>query len=141
MRGRVLVCISGTEKTLDGARHPLMDTGDVETESATNDARAYNDTADAHGPYEFFRRVLGGAYGDALNQTLERTLLFMKEASGVPVMLSMLVLVFEEREAAVIDQDPAEPAARCRHEVGREPAHQICSRYVPPVCVELALND
>ena len=36
-----------------------------------------------------------------LNKTLERTLLFLQEASGVPVMLSMLVLVFEEREEAV----------------------------------------
>jgi len=60
----------------------------------------YNEQSHAHGPYEFFRTILGGSYGDVLNRTIERTLLFLQEASGVPVLLSMLVLVFEERQLA-----------------------------------------
>ena len=57
--------------------------------------RDFNEESHAHDAYEFFRTELGGSYGPVLNNTLERTILFLEEASGVPVLLSMLVLVFE----------------------------------------------
>ena len=59
--------------------------------------RQYNEESHAHDVYEYFRTELGGSYGPVLNKTLERTILFLEEASGVPVLLSMLVLVFEMR--------------------------------------------
>jgi hypothetical protein len=60
--------------------------------------RKYNEESHAHDAYEYFRTELGGSYGPVLNKTLERTILFLEEASGVPVLLSMLVLVFEMRD-------------------------------------------
>ena len=45
----------------------------------------------AHPDYEYFRSKMGEKEQDAM---LERTMLFFEEASGIPVLLSMLVLVF-----------------------------------------------
>ena len=45
--------------------------------------------------FEFFRQRLGKHGGsEHINATLERVLLFLMEAAGVPVLLSLLVLVF-----------------------------------------------
>ena len=49
--------------------------------------------SDAH--FDFFRQRIAGKGGsDNINATLERVLLFLMEAAGVPVLLSLLVLVF-----------------------------------------------
>jgi hypothetical protein len=50
----------------------------------------------AHDHYDYFRSQLTGAYTWELNALLERTLLFLEEVRGVPVLLSMLVLVFKQ---------------------------------------------
>eukprot|EP00966_Prymnesium_polylepis_P054970 1270685-Prymnesium_polylepis.1 len=40
---------------------------------------AFNENAHAHGPYEYFRSILGGSYGPELNSLLERVIAFMEE--------------------------------------------------------------
>eukprot|EP00959_Pyramimonas_sp_CCMP1952_P061552 1286295-Pyramimonas_sp.AAC.1 len=56
----------------------------------------------AHADYEFFRSKMGEREQDTM---LERTMLFFEETRGVPVLLSMLVLVFN---AATDRNGPAE---------------------------------
>eukprot|EP00966_Prymnesium_polylepis_P304634 7038224-Prymnesium_polylepis.1 len=59
----------------------------------------FNDGAHAHGPYEFFRSRLADAYQRDMDAMIERTIDILQEMAGVPVLLSMLVLVFKHREA------------------------------------------
>ena len=59
---------------------------------------AHNENAHAHGPYEYFRRILGGTYGPKLNTLLEHVIVFMEEVFRTPVLLSMLVLCLANRE-------------------------------------------
>jgi hypothetical protein len=49
----------------------------------------------AHQDYEHFRSKMGEKEQDTM---LERTMLFFEEASGIPVLLSMLVLVFGDSD-------------------------------------------
>ena len=59
---------------------------------------AHNENAHAHGPYEYFRRILGGSYGPELNALLERVIVFMEEVFHTPVLLSMLILCLTHRD-------------------------------------------
>lgn len=59
---------------------------------------AFNENAHAHGPYEYFRRILGGSYGPELNSLLERVIVFMEEVFRTPVLLSMLILCLANRK-------------------------------------------
>ena len=54
----------------------------------------FNDESHAHDHYNFFRAKLRDSSGRELDAMLERTLVFFEEVRGVPVLLSMLVLVF-----------------------------------------------
>jgi len=58
----------------------------------------YNENAAAHGPYEFFRGSLADNYVKDMDEMLERTIIFLQEMAGVPVLLSMLVLIFKNLE-------------------------------------------
>ena len=58
----------------------------------------YNDSAHAHGPYEFFRSLFADTYETELDVTLEHVILFFEEVGKVPVLLSMLVLIFMGRK-------------------------------------------
>ena len=57
-----------------------------------------NEGMHAHTPYEYFRSLLKSAYEAGLNAMLERMLVFLSEVQGVPVLLSMLVLIFATRD-------------------------------------------
>ena len=59
---------------------------------------AHNENSHAHGPYEYFQRILGGFYGPALNDLLERVIVFMDEVFSTPVLLSMLILCLTHRQ-------------------------------------------
>lgn len=61
--------------------------------------RRYNEDAHAHAHYNFFRSLLSGAYSSGLDEMLERALLFLEVLSGVPVLLSLLVLILKHRRA------------------------------------------
>mmetsp|Transcript_2992 Transcript_2992/g.8957 ORF Transcript_2992/g.8957 Transcript_2992/m.8957 type:complete len:1166 (+) Transcript_2992:1503-5000(+) len=69
--------------------------------------REHNDASHAHGPYEFFRSLLARAYEKGLDEMLERAILFLTEVRGVPVLLSMLVLIFRSREEDSVEALPA----------------------------------
>ena len=61
---------------------------------------AHNEAQHAHDHYNYFRAKLGAKYQTELDQSLERMLLFFEEIRGVPVLLSMLVLLLRDPEAA-----------------------------------------
>ena len=66
----------------------------------------YNEEAHAHDHYNFFRTMLQGTYDVGLDSMLEKTVLFLEAVSGVPVLLSMLVLLFKrERGPAQLPTD------------------------------------
>jgi hypothetical protein len=67
----------------------------------------YNDRAHAHDPYEFFRSLFAGAYEDDMDAMLERAILFLEEVKGVPVLLSMLVLLFKHHKEGSTEPLPA----------------------------------
>lgn len=67
----------------------------------------FNHNADAHGPYEFFRSRLADMYEKDMDTMLERTIAFLEETSGVPVLLSMLVLIFKHHDAHIREPLPA----------------------------------
>eukprot|EP00966_Prymnesium_polylepis_P315919 7299080-Prymnesium_polylepis.2 len=54
----------------------------------------YNDQCHAHDHYDYFRSLLGNKYGTDLDVALENVLTFVDEIRGVPVLLSLLVLIF-----------------------------------------------
>jgi Ran GTPase-activating protein (RanGAP) involved in mRNA processing and transport len=57
--------------------------------------------------YNFFRHRLGSsARTESINTTLERVLLFLMEAAGVPVLLSLLVLVFSSQTEEDLEMLP-----------------------------------
>ena len=56
--------------------------------------RRWNEESHAHDDYEYFRGKLARRYEKDMDAMLERMLLFLAEASGIPVLLSMLVLLF-----------------------------------------------
>lgn len=55
----------------------------------------YNDDSHAHDHYNFFRTLLAASYGPSLDLMLGRLIEFLDEVAGVPVLLSMLVLLFK----------------------------------------------
>ena len=59
---------------------------------------SYNDESHAHDHYDYFRSLLEARYDSDLDKFLERTILFLQEVSGNPVLLSMLVLLFGEAD-------------------------------------------
>ena len=61
---------------------------------------AYNDASHAHDHYDYFRSLLEGSYATELDMMLERTMLFLEEVAGVPVLLSMLVLLFDDGQVS-----------------------------------------
>ena len=67
----------------------------AELQVQQRDILAFNDAAHAHDHYNYFRSLLADTYTTDLNAMLERTILFLEEVSGVPVLLSMLVLIFD----------------------------------------------
>ena len=60
---------------------------------------AYNDDEHAHDHYNFFRSLLSSGYDQELDAMLEKTVRFFEQIQGVPVLLSMLVLLFKHRTA------------------------------------------
>ena len=68
----------------------------AELQVQQTDVLAYNDQAHAHDHYNYFRSLLADKYASDLDAMLERVLLFLDEVAGVPVLLSMLVLIFED---------------------------------------------
>jgi len=68
---------------------------------------AFNELADAHAHYNFFRALLASLYEAELDAMLERVILFLEEVRGVPVLLSMLVLLFKHREEGSTEPLPA----------------------------------
>ena len=71
--------------------------------------RKWNDESHAHDHYEYFRSLLAGEYESGLDELLERTITFLDEVRGTPVLLSMLVLIFRFRQK---QSDEALPADR-----------------------------
>ena len=58
---------------------------------------AHNEDTHAHDHYEYFRSQLKGVQYKELDPMLERVLDFLDEVSGVPVLLSMLIVVLAHR--------------------------------------------
>eukprot|EP00966_Prymnesium_polylepis_P061656 1430701-Prymnesium_polylepis.1 len=58
---------------------------------------SFNELSHAHDRFNYFRSELKGLYVTGLDQALERVFNLYEEASGVPVLLAMLVLVFGNR--------------------------------------------
>ena len=58
------------------------------------DILLWNTLSHAHDNYDFFRRDLSNNYERQLGESLGRVLEFLEEIGGVPVLLSLLVLVF-----------------------------------------------
>jgi len=58
--------------------------------------RGWNEESHAHDDYEYFRGKLANKYEEEMDTMLERSLVFLTEASGIPVLLSMLVLLFAD---------------------------------------------
>ena len=52
----------------------------------------FNEASHAHDHYNYFRAALRDAYSSELNALMERTLDFLGEVNGVPVLLSMLIV-------------------------------------------------
>ena len=68
----------------------------AELQVQQRDILAFNDAAHAHDHYNFFRSLFASRYTTELDKMLERTMLFLEEVAGVPVLLSMLVLLFDD---------------------------------------------
>ena len=70
------------------------------------DSRKYNEEQDAHTHYDFFRLRMSTGTGESddaaarVDETLEKVLSFLIEAAAVPVLLSLLVLVFSTSSGA-----------------------------------------
>lgn len=66
----------------------------------------YHERAQAHVHYSFFKRILGsgGMSVATLDRMLERMLVFLEGVRSVPVLLSMLVLIFQYRENAASNE-------------------------------------
>ena len=62
------------------------------------DILRYNDDEHAHDHYNYFRSLLANDYEQDLDKFLERTIVFLQEIQGTPVLLSMLVLLFGDAE-------------------------------------------
>ena len=58
--------------------------------------KGHNEKSHAHDHYEYFRTLLASKMDKDLRDMLERLMLFFAEARGVPVLLSMIVLVFAD---------------------------------------------
>ena len=56
----------------------------------------WNDESHAHDFYDYFRSMLANTYQEDLDGALEAFLDMYNEAAGVPVLLSMLVLIFSD---------------------------------------------
>eukprot|EP00966_Prymnesium_polylepis_P094783 2194515-Prymnesium_polylepis.1 len=69
--------------------------------------KQYNEASHAHDDYEFFRGLYEGSEKD-VDATLERAIVFLEEVKGVPVLLSMLVLLFKHRPAGSTEPLPAD---------------------------------
>ena len=71
----------------------------------------YNNESHAHDHFDFFRSLLAATYDKGLDAMLEKTVRFFAEIRGVPVKLSMLVLLFKHRcagDTAPLPTDPLE---------------------------------
>eukprot|EP00519_Triparma_laevis_P008571 CAMPEP_0182519176 /NCGR_PEP_ID=MMETSP1321-20130603/44958_1 /TAXON_ID=91990 /ORGANISM="Bolidomonas sp., Strain RCC1657" /LENGTH=1957 /DNA_ID=CAMNT_0024727141 /DNA_START=127 /DNA_END=5997 /DNA_ORIENTATION=- len=68
----------------------------------------YNDESGAHDAYEYFRSLLSSSMDKDLDEMLERTIVFLEEIKGVPVLLSMLVLIFNSSESVGLQGLPAD---------------------------------
>ena len=55
---------------------------------------------DSHAMYEYFRSLFKGEYTTAMEDTIDRAITFFEEVRGVPVLLSMLVLILRQRQQA-----------------------------------------
>jgi len=58
----------------------------------------HNATSHAHDHYDFWRSNMASSYEEDMDAMLERTISFLDEVRGVPVLLSMLVLIFKNRQ-------------------------------------------
>lgn len=80
--------------------------------------------SNAHARYSFFRRQLASASTTKLDERLEKTVYFLDECAGVPVLLSMLVLVFKNRieaDTTAVPSDMYELYEKAmRHALGDE---------------------
>jgi hypothetical protein len=68
----------------------------VELQVQHRDILNFNDDSHAHDHYNYFRTLLANNYSVNLDLMLERTLSFLSEAAGIPVLLSMLVVLFAD---------------------------------------------
>eukprot|EP00966_Prymnesium_polylepis_P285253 6589261-Prymnesium_polylepis.1 len=70
---------------------------------------SYHEESHAQDHYSFFRRLLASrTYEDGLDRMLDRMLAFLDEVMRVPVLLSMLVLVFATRTQATSAELPVD---------------------------------
>ena len=67
----------------------------------------HNEQSHAHTHYDYFRSKFRNKYQVAVDEMLERMLLFFEEIKGVPVLLSMLVLILRH-----LDTDQELPVSR-----------------------------
>ena len=67
---------------------------------------AHNEAPHAHDHYEYFRAKLCNKYQEQLDEMLERMLTFLDEIHGVPVLLSMLVLILKHMDADAVKELP-----------------------------------
>ena len=58
----------------------------------------YNNVSHSHEHYEFFRTKLASSYEKGLNSMLDNAFRFFDELKGVPVLLSMLIVILIARE-------------------------------------------
>lgn len=68
----------------------------VELQVQHSDILNFNDVSHAHDHYNYFRTLLADEYSENLDLMLQRTLSFLSEAAGIPVLLSMLVVLFAD---------------------------------------------
>ena len=97
-----------------------------------------NNVSHAHDHYEFFRSLLA-SYESDLNDMLERTLAFFEEVSGVPVLLSMLVLIFKDRTRGDTTALPTDVLGLYRSALGKCLAH--CNDMAAPMLTALAVAN
>jgi len=65
----------------------------------------HNNDSHAHAHYEYFRSMLPATYEADLDSMLESTFSFLDEVNRVPVLLSMLVLIFDQRDCKHLPAD------------------------------------
>ncbi len=72
--------------------------GFLEVQTHHRDILALNEELHAHDHYNYFRSLLAETYDTGLDVALAKLIAFLTEVTSVPVLLSMLVLIFSTSE-------------------------------------------